>query len=183
MNIDFLSKDDYYKTLWSGGSTTQVTIFPSEASVVEQNFIYRISSASVECDSNFTKYPNFTRYIMTLDNRIEIFHNNDCVKLERYDIHRFDGALNTTSKGVCNDFNFIVSEVFESEMNLLVDGEYCMENYSHYIFYALEDSVVEVNSAMVDLKKHCAIIIKDVEILNVKLFSSAMVVACMVKLN
>ena len=55
MKWKLLTRDDYVTTNWSGGTTTQLAIAPEGAVYGDRNFLWRLSSATVELDhSDFT---------------------------------------------------------------------------------------------------------------------------------
>lgn len=45
-----MTQDDYAVSRWSGGTTTQLAIFPPGASYADRDFLWRVSSAAVEDD-------------------------------------------------------------------------------------------------------------------------------------
>lgn len=50
-----VSKEDYPVSNWSGGKTTQLFIYPENSEYAKRNFLFRISSATVDCErSEFT---------------------------------------------------------------------------------------------------------------------------------
>jgi len=55
-------------TLWSGGTTTQLCIYPYAATYTGRDFIFRISTATIESEESvFTKLPGYTRILMLLE--------------------------------------------------------------------------------------------------------------------
>lgn len=53
---------------WSGGTTTQLFIYPPEASYAARNFLFRISTATVETEtSTFTDLTGFNRILLLLN--------------------------------------------------------------------------------------------------------------------
>lgn len=56
--------EDFVTSKWSGGSTTELYIYPPQAVYREGNFKCRISSATVEVEkSDFTSLPGVKRYL------------------------------------------------------------------------------------------------------------------------
>ncbi|MBO4872001.1 MAG: HutD family protein [Lachnospiraceae bacterium] len=95
---------------WSGGATTQFLIWPREAEYPDRNFLWRISSATVENEeSDFTALPDYYRFIATLKGEMHIAHSGGPeIHLPPYKIHTFDGADATISRGCCTDFNLML---------------------------------------------------------------------------
>ena len=59
MTFTLLTPADYLTTSWSGGTTTQLTIAPAGAVYADRDFLWRVSSATVELDeSDFTALPD-----------------------------------------------------------------------------------------------------------------------------
>ena len=76
MTIQHLTPSDYITTKWSGGLTTQLGIAPAGAVYADRDFLWRLSSATVEdAESDFTALPDYERLISTLECTIELNHN------------------------------------------------------------------------------------------------------------
>ncbi|MBQ9719428.1 MAG: HutD family protein [Oscillospiraceae bacterium] len=108
--ISILRPDDYVTTQWSGGSTTQLTIAPANAVYAERDFLWRVSSATVELEeSDFTPLPDYRRFISTVRGDMALSHNGGAeLTLHPGDIHDFDGGDDTHSRGRCTDFNLML---------------------------------------------------------------------------
>ena len=105
-----LTPRDYKKSEWSGGTTTQLAIFPPEANYAERDFLWRVSSAAVELEeSDFTLLPDYDRLISTLAGELLLRHNGGPVlRLRPFEVHAFSGADATHSRGRCTDFNLML---------------------------------------------------------------------------
>ena len=51
MNVTLLNSTDYLASQWSGGSTTQMAIEPAGAVYAERDFLWRLSSATVDLEA------------------------------------------------------------------------------------------------------------------------------------
>lgn len=102
--------EEFLSTRWDGGITRQIAIGPEHAVYAERNFLWRISSASVDLEeSDFTPLPNYDRYISVLNGRMELDHGSGETRiLMPGEIYKFDGGLCTHSKGTCTDFNLML---------------------------------------------------------------------------
>ena len=68
MRIKHLTPSDYRVSRWSGGTTTQLCIAPEGADYAHRDFLWRVSSATVELEaSDFTMLPDYHRWITTLE--------------------------------------------------------------------------------------------------------------------
>lgn len=110
MKFIHLKPSDYVTSTWSGGTTTQVSIAPAGAVYADRDFLWRISSATVDLEvSDFTALPDYDRLIATLNGSIDVTHNDgDVIHLAPYHVHAFDGGWKTRSVGRCTDFNLMV---------------------------------------------------------------------------
>lgn len=63
-----LQKSQYLDTLWKNGAglTLQIAIFPTDSSVAANNFLWRISSATVNSKNNFSQFSGYERILMVL---------------------------------------------------------------------------------------------------------------------
>ncbi len=96
---------------WSGGTTTQLYIFPKDADYQQRNFSFRISSACVEVESStFTRLPGIERHLMILDGKLQLDHKNYYKKdLQPFDSDNFMGHWETNAKGCVTDFNLMLA--------------------------------------------------------------------------
>ena len=115
---------------WSGGTTSEIFLYPRTASYAERNFIFRISTARVELDeSDFTPLAGFERLIAAVDGELLLLHDEDGaerrVLLEpRRSVHRFDGGTKTRSIGRARDLNLILKKGAASgDMRFVETGE------------------------------------------------------------
>ncbi|MBR3293981.1 MAG: HutD family protein [Oscillospiraceae bacterium] len=105
-----LRRADARISAWSGGETAQLLIEPPEADYAARDFLWRVSSATVELErSDFTPLPDYRRYIATLEGEIRLRHNGGApICLKPLEVHAFDGADDTRSEGRCTDFNLML---------------------------------------------------------------------------
>ena len=124
MKISILSSQHFLTSQWSGGSSTQLYIFPFHASYTKRNFDLRISTARVEvAESTFTALPGINRKLMILDGEINITHEGQYSKnLKAFDVDCFNGDWKTTSIGTCTDFNVMTTGQQQSELYHLSMG-------------------------------------------------------------
>lgn len=107
---ELIRKEDYSVTRWSGGTTTELSIAPEGSIYAERNFLWRLSSATVELEeSTFTSLPDYNRIIMTLQGGIRLRHNGGTwLTLPEFKTHSFDGGDETVSEGKVVDFNLML---------------------------------------------------------------------------
>ncbi len=102
-------KKDHLTSTWSGGTTTELYIYPENSNYKNGDFLFRISSATVEIEeSAFTPLPGVERILMVLDGQMKLEHENQHTKvLKPLDTDQFQGEWTTLSKGKCTDFNLM----------------------------------------------------------------------------
>jgi len=111
MRIYHLTEKDYKVGKWSGGTTTELFIWPKGADYSTRNFSFRISSAKIDLEeSDFTPLDGVTRYITPLSGEFTLTHPNTApVTLKPMDEpYRFLGETPTHSKGKATDFNLML---------------------------------------------------------------------------
>ena len=146
-----IHKQDQKTSEWSGGSTTELYLFPPDASYAERNFLFRISTAICrDEESVFTRLPDTVRILMLLHGNLSLSHDGGewiCLKSGEQDT--FDGGVMTCSKGKCTDFNLMLKRGTGGEVMML----YLAENDSftgamkqEYIGVYLMDGVLELCS-------------------------------------
>jgi len=110
--IKIIRSEALETNLWSGGTTTELLIYPPDSIYKERNFVWRISSAKVETEiSEFTSLPGVSRILMTLDGDLKIHHEGHYSKtLKPFEQDSFMGDWKTTSTGQVTDFNLMMQD-------------------------------------------------------------------------
>ncbi len=118
MKYRIIKPEDFVTGVWAGGTTTQIAIYPEDASYSERNFIFRLSSATVDTDrSEFTHLPDYDRWLMILEGSARLVYGNDReITLRPYKCDAFDGGENTVSYGQVTDYNLMLRKGGEGSM-------------------------------------------------------------------
>lgn len=128
-NVAVRKGEDFKTSQWSGGSTTELYIYPEDALYKEGNFKCRISSATVEVEqSDFTSLPGVKRYLSIFSGHLDMVHGEtDQVSLEPFEVDCFDGGVPTVSYGKVVDFNLMLKNGADGKMETvkLEQGERC----------------------------------------------------------
>jgi uncharacterized protein len=111
MKISITRKQEQITTTWSGGTTTQLAIYPPDSILKGKNFLFRISTAVVEAETSvFTALPGVIRVIMVLEGTLELVHTGHYSKtLQQFETDTFSGDWKTTSQGKVTDFNLMTT--------------------------------------------------------------------------
>lgn len=95
---------------WSGGTTTELFIFPRSANYKKMDWDFRISTATIEVEtSTFTALPGVKRILMVLNGTLELEHKGQYATiLEAFERDTFLGDWETISGGLAEDFNLMI---------------------------------------------------------------------------
>lgn len=108
-----LTKNKQITSSWSGGHTTQLAIYPIEASVENQNFVWRVSIAqSYDEETIFTPFLGYKRKLLVLDGNLTLSSadHNYHQKLNPSEQTEFDGGRVVKSLGKTLNFNLVFSK-------------------------------------------------------------------------
>ncbi len=121
MGLSIIKSDSFITSKWSGGSTTELFIFPQTSNYQHRDFLFRLSTAKVEVEkSTFTSLPGVSRQLMILSGGIAISHKGKYTKqLNKFDIEEFEGDWETTSVGICTDFNLMTKGTTRGNLRAL----------------------------------------------------------------
>lgn len=131
---------------WSGGETTEFAIYPESAKYIDRDFVWRLSSASVDVEeSTFTKLPDFDRILMVLEGEAVLAHGDErTVKLAAMEQDSFSGDARTKCFGKIKDYNLIMKKGCSGSMKVYEvqsaakgiekadQGEYTHASYGFY---------------------------------------------------
>jgi len=125
--IQIIEKKDFVESTWSGGKTIQIAIGPENSVYANRDFLWRVSSATVDlAESDYTALPDYDRFITPITGEMKLTHDGgEEISLDLLEVHEFDGASATHCKGICTDFNLMLrKEKTAGSMDILdLDGE------------------------------------------------------------
>ncbi len=112
LNYKIIKNNQYKTSNWSGGTTTELFIYPENSTYEHKNFTWRISSATVDLDtSKFTVLSDYQRIIMVLKGNLVLSHDGiESISLNELEQYEFDGGINTESMGKVTDFNLMMKK-------------------------------------------------------------------------
>lgn len=129
---------------WSGGTTTELFIYPATADYLLRDFRFRLSSATVETESSeFTVLSGISRKLMVLSGSIDLHHEGQpSSHLNPFDVATFEGDWKTSSGGRCTDFNLMTSDHTSGTLTALMvkKGEevtYRFKAHQNWVFIYL----------------------------------------------
>lgn len=178
--IKIIKKDKLSSSKWSGGTTTQLYIYPENELYENRNFTFRISSAEVDLEeSTFTKLPNIKRRIMILDGKLKLIHeSHHSVTLEKFQQDTFYGDWDTKSYGKVTDFNLMLNENADGFIECInlenekIINPYKNDKYNNTteVFYCVKGKInISINNKREQLETGDVAIIKNIYNLEIEL--------------
>ncbi|MBR5284931.1 MAG: HutD family protein [Clostridia bacterium] len=145
MKVTHIRKNAYTTSAWSGGTTTQLYIYPADADYASRRFNVRISSAAVDLEeSDFTPLPGVDRWITPLMGGFTLTHpgQSPVVMGPMSEPYHFSGGIETHCVGKALDFNLMLKEA-EGRMELTSGMAKIEKGLS--AFYPIAETNVLVN--------------------------------------
>lgn len=138
-------------TNWSGGTTTQLFIYPEEADYSKRDFLFRISTATVQTEtSTFTDLTGFNRILMLLNGNLTVTHNQTQThQLTPFAPHFFDGGWQTHAQGLDTDFNIIFKPDVDANIEVLqldINQQTTITNNGNLLFLYVVDGSIELKN-------------------------------------
>lgn len=149
MDVQLIRSENLTSKNWSGGTTTELFIYPPNANYQDRNFDFRLSTATVEIEkSEFTPLPNISRTLLVLEGSMKLYHENHHSKtLNKFDSDFFMGGWKTRSVGKCRDFNLMTTGstngelepiILTAEKKLILDR---IDKWTYCIIYLLKGKI------------------------------------------
>ncbi|WP_371371713.1 HutD family protein [Sporomusa aerivorans] len=142
--VEIIRCHEQNTSAWSGGTTTQIAIYPPQAVYGERNFKWRLSSATVDQEESlFTPLPGIERVIMVLAGEMKLEHaGHHTVHLKPFEQDRFLGDWTSRSFGKVRDFNLMLSAGYSGQLKSLAVP-------------ALDSRAIEINPAATTTAFYC----------------------------
>lgn len=118
MKQTYFPAQHFQAKAWANGTTTELVKYPLDSDFLKRDFIFRISTATVEAEeSTFSDFSGLTRILMILEGSLTLIHDGRYQKhLVPYDQDTFDGGWSTRSIGKVHDFNVMFNEQARGEL-------------------------------------------------------------------
>lgn len=164
-----ISKKELIPTVWDGGETFEYFIYPQYASYNERNFNFRVSCASIQkAPSNFTKLPNYSRYLVMLDGDLHIKRNAVFESYRKQEVFKFNSNDDIVSFSLGNDFNLMVSDEITQHEVQWIENTY-ESNFKWVVLFALNPTQLILNNEIFYLEKNDSLIIQNDKLINIKI--------------
>lgn len=160
-SVEIIRENEQNTSTWSGGTTTELAIYPKGASYKDRNFAWRLSSANVDLEeSSFTSLPGIWRYIMVIEGEMDLEHEgHHKAHLKPFDQDSFSGGWITKSKGKVKDFNLMLTEGYKGKVEAICvnEGVNIIEAYQNQVgnyfiqaIYCVDGEVeIEINKKQI----------------------------------
>lgn len=162
MNINYtiIKKNNILPNIWDGGETFEYLIYPENSLYDKRDFLFRISVATItKVPSVFTKFKGYARFLVMLDNDLNININGKEESYTPNNVFKFDSNSDITSFTKGNDFNLMVQNNVDANVCLINDA--IQLNQSYIFLFALNDTSIEVNNKKINLKKADLLLIEN----------------------
>lgn len=167
MKITKISKDTLISTVWDGGETFEYYIYPEKTLYANRNFLFRISAATIsKVPSTFTKFNNYQRFLVMLDNDLNINNNGKEESYTPNDVFKFDSDTDIISYTKGNDFNLMVSKNLE-EADIFFLNDTVQLNQSFIFLFAINNTSVHLNNEKFNLKTSDLLLIENTNRIDV----------------
>lgn len=152
MNYTVYKKRNIVPSVWDGGKTYEYRIYPELSSYSDRDFLVRISSASIEkVPSMFTRFKGYNRFLVMLDNDLELVRNGTEEHYTPQDVFVFDSDDEIVSNSLGNDFNLMVSQKIKSAQVQIAKGYiHIAEPYG--FFFARKKTHISCNDLSTELE-------------------------------
>lgn len=117
-DIEIIKKNQHKTSKWSGGTTTELYIYPKDSLYADRNFKWRLSSAKVDVEqSTFTSLPGIARIIMIVEGELLLQHEgHHSTTLKALEQDSFSGEWITNSVGKVVDFNLMMAQGYNGKL-------------------------------------------------------------------
>lgn len=169
-------KRDVVPSLWDGGQTFEYHIFPETAVYADRDFLFRFSSASIEkVPSRFTRFKGYNRFLVMLDNDLELVRNGIEEHYTPEDVFVFDSDDEIVSNSLGNDFNLMVSQKIKSAQVQIAKGYIHMaEPYG--FFFARAKTRISCNGFSAELEAGDLLLVQNAGEVKLSFFSDEIII-------
>ncbi len=129
-----------YKTIkWSGGTSTELFIFPPTADFSKRDFGFRLSIATVAIkESTFTRLEGVHRILLLLEGNFTLSHTGHHSKtLLPFDQDQFEGDWETRCSGMGKDFNLLFKSPYKGTVEIVANEKVTLDT-QHTLILSLD---------------------------------------------
>lgn len=163
MEIGLIKKEQLLPAIWDGGKTFQYFIYPKGSRYEKKDFYFRISSATIEkVPSDFSRFPGYNRFLMMLDNDLELIRNGQKEIYKTGELFQFDSDDIIQSFSLGNDINLMLKKTSGDVVCGIVDGALrCSTTFA--FFFALSENVLSIQGRDYNLMSGDCLVMTNLE--------------------
>lgn len=156
--IQKISQADFKKMPWKNGKgiSTQLYIFPESATVEKNDFSFRLSSAPILTDGDFSVFPGKERLLTPIKGAGFVLNNEE---YEKFEVAHFSGNQKTKVqllKGPIEDFGIIYDplkvKVQSRILHLKTPFQFSIEPNAEYFITLLSGHLEFQQSSLAELE-------------------------------
>lgn len=145
MDLVHIKKNQLETSHWSGGKTHQYYIFPEIAQYSERDFIFRISSATLDiAPSTFTQFDGYDRYLLMIDNQLTIKINDQDHAILQDEIIQFNSCDECIAYTTGSVFNLMVNDKVKYHSLLHIPTSVDLDAL-HCIIFVIHPNTIQIN--------------------------------------
>ncbi|SKB79044.1 Various environmental stresses-induced protein Ves [Soonwooa buanensis] len=177
-----ISKQHITPSIWDGGKTFEYFIYPPETNYAKRDFLFRISAASIEKEpSIFTRFENFQRFLVMLDNDLNIRRNDKIEHYSQQDVFVFDSNDEIVSHSLGNDFNVMVSKsVAFSKVEILTEFNHSIADF--IFVFAKVETEIQLNNQKITLEVDDLLVIENLSQQEISVKSQQKIICSFIKI-
>ncbi len=166
---------------WNGKKTKQLYMHPRNATLEKEDFAFKIFREDITNDNaSFTVYKNHNRYIVPLDNKITLLHNDEQIKLDPQNIFRCNGTSKLSNVDNCQMLNLVTKQGHESSVEIIKkSGKYLVDtHYNNHLLFVSDETTIKYQDNIINLKANDFITLTNVKTLNFEILDNNFIVIC-----
>jgi environmental stress-induced protein Ves len=139
------SAPEYKAINWSGGTSTELFIFPPTADFSKRDFGFRLSIATVAIEeSTFTRLVGVHRILLLLEGNFTLSHTGHHSKtLLPFDQDQFEGDWETQCSGMGKDFNLLFKSPYKGTVKVVADETVTIDTHHTLILSLAKNCTID----------------------------------------
>lgn len=167
MKTQIIQKQKIIPTVWDGGETFEYFIYPNGSKYSERNFLFRISAATIrKAPSNFTRFENYKRFLVMLDNKLQITRNSQKEEYKKLEVFKFDSSDEIVSHSTGNDFNLMISKKVNFSSVQFTDS--VVMSHQFVFLFAVESIQIWLSEKKINLNPNDLLLIESTYLVKIK---------------
>lgn len=171
MNYKIIKPEEFKTSHWSGGTTTELYIYPEGSDFKTRAFDFRLSIATINIEaSDFTPLPGVDRTLLLLEGELELIHEgHHSSKLKPLMQDSFSGGWRTKCIGTGKDLN-LMTKGCKGTIKVIQEDTVIRSDSEHTCIYSLEGNVL-VNG--IELKEGSLMVMNQINQLQLNINKTA----------